>query len=303
MSRRLLLPALMVLLTLAGCTGDPEPTPQAPPLGVPAPQPPPGPGDRFVFAAKGDWGAGTPQQASLTAQMCETRKTTPFDVVVTAGDNFYKPDGNATEGNYYGPENCLISYPGHQWRATWGNHDVGGDSTRTVLGAERTYTYLAGPAQFFMLDSNRVSDSQTAWLEKELALSTAEVKIAVYHHPGLTVGLHENYSPVRRDWMPLFEEYGVDLVINGHNHAYEHSVLNGVDYVITGGGGSQIYPCVDDQPWLVSCIASNHFLLVELEGPVVSVKAIDPEGRVIDSFVRGCTPAGSPPRAACPPGS
>lgn len=282
---------LVVLLLLAGACdagGDSDgvrPDRVAAASASPTPSPEP----KFVFAVKGDWGAGTKEQAAVTNRMCETRKSNPFDVVITTGDNFYRPDGVATQTNYFTPEACLTSHPGHQWRAVWGNHDILGDSTGAVLGArERRYTWIAGRAEFFMLDSNRVADpSQEAWLAGELQRSQAPVKIAVFHHPPLTAGLHENSLEVQRRWMPLFERHGVDLVLNGHNHGYEHSVQNGVHYVVTGGGGAQIYPCVSDPPTLVTCLAVNHFLILELQGEELSVKSLGIDGNQIDGFVIG----------------
>ncbi|CAN5887584.1 metallophosphoesterase [soil metagenome] len=281
--RRLLL-SLLILLAPAACEGPGD----LPASGVPAslsPLPSPGPDPRVVFSVKGDWGAATREQAAVTSRMCEVRNSTPFDIVVTTGDNFYRPDGRATQANYFGPEACLTSYPGHQWRAVWGNHDIHDESTGTVLGAERTYTWTAGPAQFFMLDSNNVADDvQTAWLATELAASRAQVKIAVYHHPGLTAGLHDPSEAVQRRWMPLFEQHGVKLVLNGHNHAYEHLVQSGVHYVVTGGGGASIYPCVGDPPGLVACVAISHFLIVDVEGTKISVTALGTDGRTIDRW-------------------
>ncbi len=280
-SRNLVLCLLLVMF--ASACGDPTDPELTEALKSPSPSPSPEP--RIVVAVKGDWGAGTPEQSAVTNRMCETRKATPFDIVISTGDNFYRPDGTATQANYFGPEACLTSHPGHQWRAVWGNHDTRGNSTGTVLGAEHTYTWTAGPAQFFMLDSNKVPDGeQIEWLKRELAASQAQVKVAVYHHPGLTVGLHENSLAVRQRWMPLFEQHGVDLVLNGHNHGYEHSIQNGVDYVVTGGGGATVYPCVDDQPWLITCIAVNHFLIVDIEGEKISVTALGTEGQTIDRW-------------------
>ena len=297
MCRSRVLVALMALSLLAAACGPaeddgaegPEPQAAAPATSSPTPSPEP----RFVFAVKGDWGAGTREQTAVTNRMCETRKTSPFDVVITTGDNFYSPDGVATQANYFRPEACLTSYPGHQWRAAWGNHDTRGESTGTVLGAqERRYTWTAGQADFFMLDSNRVADpSQAAWLEAELTRSQAPVKVAVFHHPPLTAGLHEDSVAVQRSWVPLFERHGVDLVLNGHNHGYEHSIQNGIDYVVTGGGGAQLYPCVDDPPTLVTCLSENHFLLLELQGDALSVKALGVDGNEIDSFAVGEGPA------------
>ncbi|HEX2258178.1 MAG TPA: metallophosphoesterase [Actinomycetota bacterium] len=251
---------------------------------IPSSPPPPPP--RFVFAVKGDWGAGTPEQAAITQQMCRSRQTTPFDVVVTTGDNFYRPDSLATQTNYYGPEACLISHPGHTWRAAWGNHDVAGDSTFRVLGAERYYRWSAGLLDFFVLDSNRAADPvQAEWLARQLEESRAAVKVAVFHHSPYTAGLHENNQDVRRLWVPLFERFGVRLVLTGHNHGYEHSVVNGIHYVVTGGGGATIYPCVGAETWLLKCLAVNHFLLVDAVGARLTVTALDSSGGVIDAFV------------------
>ena len=258
-------------------------SPEVPAAPSPSPQP------SFVFAVKGDWGAGTPEQAAVTRSMCNVRESEPFDVVVTTGDNFYLPDGVATRQNYFLPEECLISWPGHQWRAVWGNHDLAGDSTATVLGSpERTYTWSIGSTQFFMLDSNRTADGpQQDWLAAELAASRAQVKIVVFHHPPFTVGLHENNLEAERRWVPLFEQHGVSLVLSGHNHGYEHAVVNGIEYVVSGGGGARVYPCVNDQPWLRVCLPVHHFLMVEVEGSAISVRAVGVSGEEIDSFVTG----------------
>lgn len=237
------------------------------------------------FAVKGDWGHATAEQAAITAQMCLARRTRPFAVVVTTGDNFSRPDGTATQENYHSPEACLIAHPAHEWRAVWGNHDVHGESTGSVLGAERFYTWTAGPAQFFMLDSNRVLDpSQSEWLEGELQGSQAPVKIAVFHHPPLTAGLHPPDEQVLAGWVPMFERHGVSLVLNGHSHAYEHSERAGVHYVVTGGGGAPTFPCVRDEIWLQTCLAVHHFLMVEVDDGAVSVQAIDSSGREVDRF-------------------
>lgn len=289
MPPRLTTSLVALALVLAACGPRQEPparSSSAAPSAPESPSPPPSPPPRFTFAVKGDWGAGTPEQAAVTGAMCELRKTRPFDVVVTTGDNFYRPDGRATQANYYGPEACLIDHPGHQWRATWGNHDAGRPSTAEVLGAvERTYTWTSGPAQFFMLDSNRVTEAgQTDWLATQLAASQNPVKIVVFHHPPFAAGLHESSLPVRERWVPLFEQFGVDLVLNGHNHGYEHSVVNGVDYVVTGGGGAQLYPCASDPVYLQTCVSINHFLLLEVEGENVSVTAVGTDGRPVDRF-------------------
>lgn len=220
--------------------------------------------------------------------MCETRRTTPFDDVVTTGDNFYDPDGLATRENYFEPEACLISHPGHRWRPTWGNHDSAG-ATGSVLGAPgRYYAWESGGVEFLMLDSTAShSAAQDRWLEEQLAGSDAEVTIAVFHHPPFTTGLvHAPDATVRRRWVPLFQRYGVDLVLNGHQHLYEHLSAGEVDYVVTGGGGRSLYGCGPRRPSLIVCLSRYHFLLVEVAGRSITVTAVGPSGEILDRFTK-----------------
>jgi acid phosphatase len=245
------------------------------------------PAEAFRFAVKGDWGAGTAAQHSVTARMCEVRKSRPFSIVLTTGDNFYAPDGLATSRTYFRPEICLNVAPPVTWRAAWGNHDVAGDSTAGVLGsARRTFRFSAGGVDFFVLDSNAAADdAQRRWLEDALASSRAAVKIVAFHHPPYTVGAgHLGDARIVRNWVPLFRRFNVTLVLTGHNHDYEHSLVDGVDYVVTGGGGAAVYPCVREAPWNIACMGRHHFLLVEVRGSAVTVTAIAPGGEEIDRF-------------------
>jgi len=287
------LTVLAVLLAACSARVDPEaaaPSPTLAPTSEPAAAPTtigPSPDDApFVFAVKGDWGAGTEAQRRVTRQMCEQREAIPFDVVMTVGDNFYER-GTATRANYADPERCLYARADHRWHATWGNHDQAED-TRRVLGAEqRWYSWTGDGVEVFMLDSNRSGDAiQRAWLEDALASSTAPVKIAAFHHPPFTVGsVHDPSLKIQRDWVPLFRRHGVRMVFAGHNHLYEHLLIDGIDYVTTGGGGAGLYRCARTDPGLRRCVSAHHFLLVLVEGERIEVRAIDPRGNEIDRFV------------------
>ena len=108
----------------------------------------------------------------------------------------------------------------------------------------------------FVLDSNTLGeaqvridagadDAQLAWLDAELAASTARWRVIAMHHP--------MYSPSRRRfWIfgrrgpdlrlraqlePLLVSHGVDIVFQGHQHLYARLRPQlGVRYIVTGGG-------------------------------------------------------------------
>lgn len=89
------------------------------------------------------------------------------------------------------------------------------------VGDNMVYTMTYGNAQFFVLDSNREFFylwTQRSWLKDKLSQSTAKWKILVIHHPLYSI----KGNNLIQKWMfnGLVQEYGVDLVLQGHEHAY-----------------------------------------------------------------------------------
>lgn len=77
--------------------------------------------------------------------------------------------------------------------------------------------------QFFCLDSNREFWhlwQQRDWLKHQLADSDAKWKILVLHHPLYSIKGSTNNLIQRWMFDDLLQEYGVDLVLQGHEHAY-----------------------------------------------------------------------------------
>lgn len=235
------------------------------------------------FLVVGDWGAGGADQAAVAKAMCASNAAKPSAFVMTVGDNFYSPDGVANDGDYYRPEACLLAQ-GITWRAAWGNHDLGGDSTATVLGArKRYYTYVNGSTRFIVLDGNNPSSSpQRRFLERTLKGATQPVRIVTVHQPLYTAGAHEPLYAGRKAWEPLFRKYGVSLVLSGHNHDYERIRTGGITYITSGGGGAGLYPCVRPQPGLAMCKPVHQFLEVDSSPSGIAVRSVGTSGQTID---------------------
>ncbi|MGD9695543.1 MAG: metallophosphoesterase [Thermoleophilia bacterium] len=235
------------------------------------------------FAVKGDWGDGTSGQAAVTRRMCAESRRSPFAFTLTTGDNFSRPDGVATRRNFWRPERCLRA-AGIPYRAAWGNHDVAGSSTATVLGSPRRfYAFGAGPARIVVLDANRPADpAQLAFLRAEMQRRDRAVRIVAMHQPLYTAGFHAADPEQRRLWEPLLRRGGVRLVLQGHNHAYERLEAGGITYITTGGGGAQLYPCVRPSPQLRACAFRLHFLAVNVAPDAIAVRAVAPDGRTVE---------------------
>ena len=71
--------------------------------------------------------------------------------------------------------------------------------------------------------------AQTAWLERTLAAGRADPSvdwiIVQMHQCACSSSATGNGSDlgIRQQWLPLFDRYQVDLVLNGHDHDYERS--------------------------------------------------------------------------------
>ena len=91
---------------------------------------------------------------------------------------------------------------------------------------------------------------------------------------------------MRQTLSPLFEQYGVDVVFNGHRHNYERNKVNGVTYVVTGGGGAPLYPMLEQEPTQVAFALAYHFVLLEIDGQRLKATVISSAGELLDEFER-----------------
>ncbi|MGN9911032.1 fibronectin type III domain-containing protein [Phytohabitans sp. LJ34] len=124
-----------------------------------------------------------------------------------------------------------------------GNHEYSGSSLSSFWAPQFPYP-KNGPAwgdnpaldrtayyvdyqgvRFVGLNSNvqsipDVMAAQTAWLESVLATNPHKWTVVTFHHPVYSTASGRNNPIVRAQWGPLFEKYGVDLVLQGHDHTY-----------------------------------------------------------------------------------
>ena len=86
------------------------------------------------------------------------------------------------------------------------------------------YDFTFGNAHIVVLDTNPVSgrfstgSEQLLWLEKVLKGSRSDWKLVMFHHPLYSSGRHKSNLEMRRVLEPIFETYGVDMVMSGHDH-------------------------------------------------------------------------------------
>jgi acid phosphatase len=239
--------------------------------------------------AIGDFGVGGERQQTLGAAVQAYEATHPADVLVTLGDNDYTR-GASFATNWTSTFGWLGS-AGVGVAGTLGNHDIEVDRGRyeyALLGIPAPYyVRRVNDVQLIVLDSNAVTTAQTRWLKRVLTKRTPLRRIVVFHHPAYTCGGYVGSSAVQRAWVPLFERYGVRLVLNGHDHNYQRFQRKGVTYVVHGGGGAGLYAlrgCPRGYPRRVAARVGHGFLHLTVGPDGVLVQVLDLAGKPIDRF-------------------
>jgi len=242
------------------------------------------------FVAIADTGAGNGAQYQVGEVMAQYRQRYPYSLVVLAGDNIYNNgEIEKVSAVFEKPYQALLK-AGVRFRACLGNHDIrtnnGNDQLRyanfNMTG--RYYTFREETVQFFALDTNGNADwaAQLAWLEAELKGSDAPWKIVFGHHPIYSSGRYGTDETLVATLTPLFQRYGVQLYINGHEHNYERTVpIQGTTYLITGIGGAQLRS-VGQSEWTAYAASQYGFAALEVYGDRLEIRGIDEQGRLFD---------------------
>jgi len=192
----------------------------------------------FSFAAVGDWGC-TPDTKNTVRNIVDKNP----ELVLGLGDFAYR--NNAT---------CWFSLtaPIHdKMKITIGNHDLSAYTSRTEHhpSPERLQEYMNKfnlSSQYYSFNFQDVhflsmsseipyekGSEQYDFVKKDLQNAASKPGIdwivVFYHRVAYTspVYLENSYlreePPLRDTYHPLFEKYGVDLVIQGHSHNYQRT--------------------------------------------------------------------------------
>lgn len=63
-------------------------------------------------------------------------------------------------------------------------------------------------------------DLQAHWLESVLAHNPSRWTIVTHHHPVYSVSDGRSNPELRDAWQPVYDKFGVDIVLQGHDHGY-----------------------------------------------------------------------------------
>jgi hypothetical protein len=243
----------------------------------------------FTFVAMGDH-RSNPTAHSTVAQRV---KSIDPEIIIDTGD--LTADGNNIsnwDSEFFAPEKDVMSraclFP------SIGNHEGTAANYLSYFylpsessGTGRYYSFNYANAHFIMLDTYSSYSSgglQYSWLVNDLTANQSKKWLIVaFHNPPYSSSTHGSDTNVRSALCPLFTQYGVDVVFNGHDHDYERSYVNGVYYIVTGGGGAPLYPAGFNS-WSQFSVSKYHCCRVSINNNSMTLEAIQPDGGVLDTF-------------------
>jgi len=203
-----------------------------------------------------------------------------------------------------------------------GNHDYGSgnldgylstfpayfpNATYQSTDQKTYYSFDLGSWSIYALDSNcpnvggcDTASEQFRWLEQVASQNDRACSMAFWHHPVFTSGIHNDAESTGRgqDFWSLLDAYGVDVVINGHDHHYERFMPMNVDGTpdefgirefVSGLGGRSYRPALNLRAGSEKIIDNTFgYLKMELYPQSYNWEFKDIEGNVLDRGVDTC---------------
>ena len=244
------------------------------------------------FAILGDAGTGGSAQRRVARRLAATHAIYPFEFVLMLGDNLYGSEDSADYAKKFETPYKPLLDAGVKFYAALGNHD---DPSQAFykpfnMDGKRYYSFKApnGSVRFFALDSNYMQQEQLTWLEKELAASGSDWKIAFFHHPLYSSGeRHGSDEKLREQLEPLFVKHGMDMVFTGHEHFYERlKPQKNIHYIISGAAAKLRRGNIGDSGLTAKGYDQGYtFVIVEIAGDDMHFQTLTDRGETVDSGV------------------
>ncbi len=308
------------------------------------------------FWVVGDSGTGAADQKAVNSAMRDyvAKENITLDIFAHVGDMAYSngKDSEFQRGFFdiYSATLrntvCFAAMGNHEGHSSSGMEGIGpfydayvlparGEAGGEVSGSEGFYSYDFGRVHFIVLNSydmdRKPGGVMSKWLKNDLDKvkeSQTDWIVSYFHHPPYTKGSHDSDNikepwmmEMRKHIMPILEAGGVDLVLTGHSHIYERSMLIDKAYdtpttakgvvlddrdgdpdvdgpykksaginphegdinIVTGNGGTRL-KCMGVMPVMRKIIKEHGSVLVNVKGSTLTGRMISKAGKVEDKF-------------------
>jgi hypothetical protein len=270
-------------------------------------------GEKLAFIYFGD--AQNDLKSMWSRVIREAYKTLPaVDFMLHAGDLINRHDRDVEWGEWFYAGNFIhatvpsVMTPGNheygkgvilspQWRRQFNlplNGPRGLEETCYVVN----YTNL----KVVSLDAEQIDESpfylekQRAWLDSILSHDPKKWTAITFHYPVFSTKPNRDNENLRNKFKPIFDKHKVDIVLQGHDHAYGRGMVrnvptgknkkdegSGTVYVVSISG-PKMYD-VSNDPWMERKARSTQlYQVISIEKDKLSYEAFTASGELYDAF-------------------
>lgn len=241
----------------------------------------------FRFVCVGDFRSGTAVHDQIAA------------LIPTYNPRFYLNNGDvAVTGAYTDFKNeffrtselSLIS--NIPFFLATGNHENWATNTKAFTkgitvqsGTEDYYSFDYGNLHVLVVNtlvSYSVGSPQYNFAMADLSSTTNTWKIVISHYPGYCSGGHGEDAGMKAMSQNIFVPKGVDMVISGHSHFYQHNLVNGIHHMVLGGGGAPLYNPTNAS-YTIKSIKDYNFGIVDVTSNSFSLKVYNNYNTLLDT--------------------
>jgi hypothetical protein len=182
--------------------------------------------------------------------------------------------------------------------STWGANMQAFDQPPDSSGATGYYSYDCGDlhvtvANYMDPGGYGPGSAQYSWILQDVKSSLKPWKVFVLHAPAYTWGsgsAHPGDANAQAITSNILEPNGAKVFLGGHNHFYQHNLVNGIRHLTVGGGGAPLYPVVTNAA-TIRTISTNCYLVADLSATNLHMIAYDDFGALLDTIDLNKLPA------------
>ena len=244
----------------------------------------------------------------------EAYKTIPtVDFMLHAGDLINRHDRDLEWGEWFYAGNYIhatvpsVMTPGNheygtgvilspQWRPQFNlpkNGPKGLEETCFVIN----YSNL----KVISLDAEQIDESpaylekQRVWLDSVLTVDPKKWTAITFHYPVFSTKPNRDNENLRKHFKPIFDKHKVDIILQGHDHAYGRGMVTNVPtgktvkdefgtvYVVSVSG-PKMYDLSDD-PWMKRKARNTQlFQVISIDNNKMTYEAFSADGELYDAF-------------------
>lgn len=205
---------------------------------------------------------------------------------VALGPNEYGPDRAERESKSFLRANYSRFHD-----MSWGN------------ATPKYYSFDTANARFIFLDTNAAEGAvwapdtgdksqQLQWLKTMLGSAGEKWKIVVMNASAYSTGARGSNNQIYADWANVFENYRVNLVIQGGDADYERTFpmyrgepnQRGVTYVTLGGGGAPLSKRLSSDSSTARFVSAHHYAVGNIVDRKLTLKVYSDTGKLLDTL-------------------